>query len=404
MDDLRCDVVVVGGGPAGATAGKVLAERGASVLIVDKQRFPRDKPCGGGIPVRALKHFPYLVDVIDSYSFGLSVFSSSLAHQAVIQHREPVIAMVRRSVFDADLVRLAVERGARFKEGVAVERVRADGPMAEVVLTDGAVLRSSAVVVADGNGSRLARCLGYRYDMDHIGVNVVEEHPVDRKTMDEVFGEGRRVQIFMNPLGCAGYGWVFPKAECVNIGIGEFYHAIPQKGARRNLNELYAGFLRVLKERRLIPAGIHAVHPKGGVFPTKTLSRLSVGCAAVCGDAAGLTNPLTGEGIFSAMVSGELAAKAILSSLDGGGINGSGLASYQRDWMRGYGEDYRKYYWVSKRWKEPAERFVQVVGSDAQLRNLAVSLMTQDVKVRGFVWTMGPRLMTGYIKSRIGRF
>jgi len=105
---MKYDVVVVGAGPAGATAAKVLVEKGISVLLLDKQVFPRDKPCGGGLPARILKRYPYIRknDLIDSYSFQTCVHSSSLKYKIDVVKSEPIFAMVLRNTFDAGLVRL----------------------------------------------------------------------------------------------------------------------------------------------------------------------------------------------------------------------------------------------------------------------------------------------------------
>jgi flavin-dependent dehydrogenase len=252
---MKSDVVVIGAGPAGATAAKVLAEHGASVLLVDKQGFPRDKPCGGGITTRALRRFPYLQreHLIDSYSNCMHVFSSSLANQAHLEYAQPLIAMVRRTHFDAGLVRLAEESGAILKTGIAARRIVPEADGAQVFLEDGTTIGTSSVIVADGMGSHIARGLGHPADRHHVGVCIVEEHPVPRPVMDQLYTEGRHVQVVLNPFGIAGYGWVFPKGEHVNIGLGEFYHALPVDSSRKNLKQLYADFIMLLKKRKIIP-------------------------------------------------------------------------------------------------------------------------------------------------------
>ena len=100
---MKFDVTVVGAGPAGSTTAKFLAEKGVKVLLIDKDRFPRDKPCGGGIPLRTLKRFRYLKeedDLIDSYSYGGYAYSPSLKYRVELQKNEPPLAMVIRKKFD----------------------------------------------------------------------------------------------------------------------------------------------------------------------------------------------------------------------------------------------------------------------------------------------------------------
>ena len=109
------DVIVVGAGPAGSTAASILAERNLSVLLLDKDVFPRWKPCGGGLTIKTLNRFPYVKKVVDSYSYGGCVYSPSLEQYVSKTLEEPLIAMVSRRRFDEYLVKRAVEKGVVFK-------------------------------------------------------------------------------------------------------------------------------------------------------------------------------------------------------------------------------------------------------------------------------------------------
>ena len=105
---MKYEVVVVGAGPAGSTAAKFLSEKGVKVLLVDKSKFPRDKPCGGGLPARVLKRFEYIKDLIDSYSYGSYAYSPSLKFKMEFQQNDPFVAMILRNKFDYGLVKLAL--------------------------------------------------------------------------------------------------------------------------------------------------------------------------------------------------------------------------------------------------------------------------------------------------------
>jgi len=400
------DVIVVGAGPAGATAAKVLAENGVSVLLLDKHTFPRDKPCGGGLPTRILKRYPYIQKngLIDSYSHRLCVHSTSLQNQAHLDHPEPIVAMVRRPTFDAGLVTLATDSGADLKAGVAATRITTTKYRAHVTLNDGTFTPASYVIVATGMGSRITRDLGYHLSHRHIGACILEEYPVPRPVMDQVFGEDRCIHILLNVLGIAGYGWVFPKKDHVNIGLCEFYQALPRRRLKKNLKQLYPQFITLLKDHKIIPDTVTVGSPRGGVFPTLPQDQTYGDCTLLCGDAGGLVNPLTGEGIYYAMVSGELAARTVLHALKEGDPNTSSLFQYQRLWMRDFGDDYRTFYRVSRQWWNPAETLVRIIEQDPQLKELALSLVMGPTKVRDIRWTIGRRLIIGYVKARLGRF
>src|SRR4030042_4808777 len=119
---MKYDVIIVGAGPAGSTAAKFLSEKGVKTLLLDKDTFPREKPCGGGLTIKAVIRFPYIRDkgLADSYSYAGCVYSSKLQYKAESHRKEPIIAMVRRKHFDHELVKLARESGAIFKDGFCV--------------------------------------------------------------------------------------------------------------------------------------------------------------------------------------------------------------------------------------------------------------------------------------------
>jgi flavin-dependent dehydrogenase len=148
---MKYDVVIVGAGPAGATAAKFLSEKGVKVLLLDKSAFPRDKPCGGMVSLRTLKRFPYISeDLIASYSSGGRIYSSSLKHHIQVDKDEPVAVFVVRSHFDHGLVKLAVQSGTVLKDGVSATEMHISNEKAMIRLDDGESVESELVIGADG--------------------------------------------------------------------------------------------------------------------------------------------------------------------------------------------------------------------------------------------------------------
>src|SRR4030042_6990160 len=123
---MNYDVAIVGAGPAGSTAAKFLAEKGLKIALIDKDKFPRDKPCAGGLPSRVLKRFPYIneKDLMESYSYGGYALSPSLKYKVMVQKKDPVVEMVLRKKFDMGLVGLAVEKGVKLIDGKSVEDIK----------------------------------------------------------------------------------------------------------------------------------------------------------------------------------------------------------------------------------------------------------------------------------------
>jgi geranylgeranyl reductase family protein len=401
---MKYDVVVVGAGPAGATAAKVLAEKGIGVLLLDKQSFPRDKPCAGGLPSRAIKRYPYIIknDLIDSYSFRVCVHSSSLKYKIDALKSEPIIAMVLRDTFDAGLVNLASQSGVVFLGGKAAVRIKTNMECAQVTLSDGTTIDASYVIAADGMWSTMNKQLRGTQKNQNIGMCVLEEYSVSKNIMDQFFSEQRCVHIYLNIFGIVGYGWVFPKREHVNIGLCEFRHALTSEHQKKNLKTLYMQYITLLKENKIIPETLQVETVKGGVFPTMPMEQTYGARTVLCGDAGGLTNPLTGEGIYYAMVSGEIASKVIISALKNDFTNKQKLSLYQRGWMNDFGKDHKRFFRLSKGWRVDVENLVRLFEKDQKIIDLVLSVFMEPISIKKIQWKVARHVLYIYIKNRLG--
>lgn len=401
---MRYDVAIVGAGPAGSTAAKVLAEKGISVLLLDKQTFPRDKPCGGGLPIRTVKRYKYIEEnnLIDCYTHNICMHSTSLKYTVDIEKKEPLIAMVLRSTFDAGLVKIATQRGAQLQEGKTVVSMKTDEKDAHVLLQDGTTVDASFVIGADGMWSGISRQMGCPHDYNYAGVCVVEEYPVEKSVMDQLFGEGRCVHIHMNLLGLVGYGWVFPKKEHLNIGLGEFRHARRSNQQKVNLKTYYEKYLTLLKNSKIIPETIQPRALKGGIFPTLPVKKSYTQRTLVCGDAGGLTNPLTGEGIYYAMVSGEIAAHTIAHALENDLTQERALSVYQKEWMNDFGSDHKRFFRLSNGWRINNDNMIRIIGKDQKFVDIALSAILEPMKIKDIRFKIFRRLAYIYLKDRLG--
>jgi geranylgeranyl reductase family protein len=401
---MKYDVVVVGAGPAGSTAAKFLSEKGIHVLLLDKSSFPRDKPCGGGLPARVIKRYKYLEEnaLIDSYSYQIRLHSFSLKHKIDIEKNEPIVAMVLRNTFDEGLANLATRNGAVFLTGKPIKHIKISEEKTHLTLIDGTEIESHYVIAADGIWGSFGKQLGIRQSSKNIGVCIVEEFPLPKTTLDQYLSEKRQVHIHLNFQGVAGYGWVFPKAEHINIGICEFRQAIGPKKEKKNIKNIYENYLKILKETKLIPPTLQSKNPKGGVFPTSPVEQTSLDRVLLCGDAAGMVNPLTGEGIYSAMVSGEIAAEVIKEALESGITNKKILQGYQARWKRDFGDDNKRFFRWSQQWGMGKENIVRLFGKDSQLVDIAMKhVMTQE-SMKTYRWKLARRFLSIYLKDRFG--
>jgi len=304
------DVIVVGAGPAGATLAYELAKRGIGVLVLEKEKLPRYKCCAGGVTSKAAKLLDFDIsevteDVIHEVSFTFNLGSPYLG-----QHSQPLMYTVMRDVFDHFLVKRAQQLGAVLMDGQKVTQIQVGADWVEISTADN-VFRSRLVVGSDGAYSVVTRELGMGRSMEYaVGIEseivVAEEELAKWKS---------RAQI---DLGCipGGYAWVFPKRKHLSIGA----ECLASKA--RHLDRYHQKFLNSLG------IGSYTItRSSSHLIPTCTKGRLVwQDKALLLGDAAGLTDPLTGEGIYNAIRSAQLAAPVIEGSLVRGK---AGLQDYQ---------------------------------------------------------------------------
>ena len=287
------DVAIVGGGPAGSTAAYRLARAGASVLLVDRAAFPRDKPCGGGVTGRAARLLPFSIepvveDVVDRLECRLH-YGPRFERTA----HAPLALMTQRKRLDYFLLEKAAAAGADVRDGVKVTDVRASA-----LSVDGKDVQARIVIGADGCNGTTARALDLGGEIVH-GVALEANVPYDARFAHAMVLELAVVR--------GGYGWVFPKGDHLNVGVGGDESEAPR------LRE----HLRRLCEMHDIDFD-SATDTRGYRLPMRrpegTLAR---GTTALIGDAAGLVDPFSGDGMYEAFLSAQLVATAALAVLGG---------------------------------------------------------------------------------------
>jgi len=304
----RFDVVVVGAGPAGSTTAHRLASAGKHVLLLDKARFPRDKPCGGGLTIRAVRQIPVSPDPVVEHVVDRMAFRLRYATRFERKGREPLVLMTQRRRLDHYLVERAAEAGAEFRDGVKVADVIVDEEGARVTV-DGAPVEAAVLVGADGvNGTtRKALDLGGEFVM-----GVAFEGNVPKELVGDRFDGIAEFELGTIP---GGYAWIFPKGDHVNVGVGGWERVGPT----------LRGHLRVLCRAHGIDDG-SVSDLRGHRLPLRRSGSVAArGRALLVGDAAGLVDPLSGDGMYEAFASSRLAAETIVDLLEGRVVN---LESY----------------------------------------------------------------------------
>jgi geranylgeranyl reductase family protein len=290
----RWDVVVVGGGPAGLSAAYEAAGAGARTLVLERATHPRYKTCGGGLIGPTVGAVAERID-IPAVDRTNRLTATLDGRRRLTRHAAegPFITMIRRADFD-DALRAAAERaGAVVRQATAVRALDADGAVTRVRLADGSTVTADTVVGADGTAGVTAGHVGVRCDQVDLGLEL--ELPIPARLQG--FWRGR-VLLDWGPVP-ASYGWVFPKGDVLTVGV------IAPRGHADATRSYLRSFLR-----RLGLAGIEPIHDSGHLTRARAEdSPLRRGRVVVAGDAGGLLEPWSREGISFAVRSGALAGR-----------------------------------------------------------------------------------------------
>lgn len=334
------EVIVVGAGPAGATAAAALAARGVRTLLLDRKRFPRDKPCGGGARYGLLRRFPalgaWLGERVALHEIRRVHMESPSGMSVVAELPDPLYLTFRRLEFDAALVERARQAGAGVMEDarvVALER----GPRGITARCyDGRVFSAALAIGADGVNSVVAREAGLTrgFPDEALAVDTTEETPLGELAPERA----DTMYVAYGWRGWPGYGYVFPKRHHVDAGVGVLLPFLRTLGGA--VHDHHVRFLEESRARGTVrgrsnPANVKAYRlPLGGPLARTVGERVML-----CGDAGGFVNAYTGEGIYYAMVTGEHAAATAAEAVAAGDATEPTLARYETRWRAEIGDE-----------------------------------------------------------------
>ncbi|MBU3574940.1 geranylgeranyl diphosphate reductase [Polynucleobacter sp. UK-Mo-2m-Kol15] len=305
------DAVVVGGGPAGATAAQTLAQKGKHVLLLDKRG--RIKPCGGAIPPRLIKDFQIPDELLVAKAKSARMVSP-LGKTVDIPIENGFVGMVDRAQFDEWLRKRAVTAGAVREDGL-FESLQREGANVRIYYrTRGALdgdqgavksVLAKAVVGADGAKSQVGRSAGVQGCAE--ANYVFAYHEIIKTPSDKPlsFDASRCDVLYQKPVSPDFYGWVFPHGDTISIGTGSADKGFSLRNAVAKLRADVG-----LDSAELI-------RHEGAPLPMKPLKKWDDGQQVVlAGDAAGVVAPASGEGIYYAMLGGQLAGEAVAEFVD----------------------------------------------------------------------------------------
>jgi geranylgeranyl reductase family protein len=292
------DVIIVGGGPSGASAARKAATLGLNVLLFERENFPRNKPCGGALSEQAIRYLDFEIPkhLQEKDIFGARVHYKNQSVEKIKSHR--ISTLVTRGKFDTFLLDKAIEKGIEISQGEEVKRFNDKGDYIQV-FTKSNIYTSKFLILADGYPGKLSSQIRGREPKDMFATGVVTEIPADNRIIDAYIHNAIDIHFGVSDWG---YGWVFPHDGYFSVGIAGLTKHIPYP------KKTFTDFLATLPQD--IFKGDYEIH--GHLIPAGGYERNIVGNRTLLvGDAAGFVDPFYGEGIAYAIKSGQIAAELI---------------------------------------------------------------------------------------------
>ena len=380
------DAIVIGTGPAGATAARHVAAAGLDTLLIEKEKLPRVKTCGGALSEYALSNLGIEIpdSIIERECFGARIRYGACSLES--EARERLSVMVSRDKLDHYLTKCAVDAGAELVDGVRVRSVRTDDDRVVVETTEG-TFRSKVVIGADGVNSVCAKNVRVPFTPREICFALEAEIPASNKHIDEYILNKTEFHFGNVPKG---YGWVFPKDGHFSVGIGSIGGAIirPTDSYRRFLKDV----------------GFDYVRPRGHFLPVGGLDRKTyANRILLVGDAAGFVDAFLGEGIAYAIASGNMAAETVIGACQKNDFSQGFLSLYHKKCMDLFLPNLKHSYIFSVLFYRFPNLSSRILVNNETVLNKFVYLATSSLDYLSFMKWVALRLPYYLVKDVIGR-
>ena len=385
---------MIGAGPAGSAAARKSAQLGLKTLVLEKERMPRNKLCGGGVTPKVLKLLGFNLpdEIIESAPTSARIHVGPDCFK--FHSAAPLVYMTSREKFDTLLAGKAAEAGAEVKDGTSVQNLERHRSFVEVQTTHGS-FDAMMVIGCDGMGGPTARASGLygHWEPSAVAYAIESEVRVGEEAVHEFMGPDRYFDLYFG-VSPAGYGWVFPKDDHLTVGVG---CRLSKLRDGPELFKSFAGSLTELKGREIPVPQAHLI-PLGGAVRVPVVTDRVL----LAGDSAGFAEPFLGEGIYFAIQGGQIAAEIAEEAHRRGRFDAEFLKRYERRCKDAFGADFQFAYQLARESyleNYDMDRLAKFFFPAAKFRECMIGLMDGTVRYR----EARTKLAWLYLKYRLGR-
>lgn len=393
------DVLVVGAGPAGQNAAYNLAKAGISVCLIDGDKLPKSKVCGGALRSTVVRRFPYLEQIIKNITLAVirkATVYSPKSYKVTASPDHDLVFLISRFDFSRALLKLCQEAGVEQCFGQRVRRIVREKESMTAFLHSGEKIKAKAVIGCDGVNSLVARelDLNTRTSADYFGLASEQELEFDINFPND------EVLIYYGFQNRVGYSWVFPKGKLINVGSG--YNNIV-KGIIPQ--QVHQSFIHFLKEQKVLPNNFPVMGIRTWAVPNSGPMGKTFGDRVLlCGDAAGFVNPMTAEGMYYALASGELAAKVMIQSVKTNDYSSQRLSVYQKLWQKEFGREFKAMLSIQKflaNHSGMVDLVIKTFKNDTRVGNLLADFFTGRISYQRLKLGLLPKIGYLFAKAKV---
>ncbi|MHA1480224.1 MAG: NAD(P)/FAD-dependent oxidoreductase [Candidatus Thorarchaeota archaeon] len=398
------DVIVVGGGPAGATAARRIAQRNLSVVVFDKDTFPRNKACAGGIRNFVAENLDFSIEgVVERELFGQRLYGPS---GVLVDCTRTYVSghSVMRTEFDHLLLQKAGEAGADVRDGVKIISAEQNQERVTVETEDGQKISGKYLIGADGINSTIAKSLGFYqgWKQDSAAIAIEIEAEVGEEAVKRICGvpqdkEGAAIHIFFGPVP-HGYAWCFPKRSILSVGAG--CRQDRAKNIRADFNKWFDAFKKKHDISPTIVSDTAARLPYSGAVKKTVMGR-----TILIGDTAGFVNPFSGEGIPMAITSGIIAAPVLEKAMKE--ADPRVLSEYEKGWKEAIGDELKIGKGLAKKIyksNKNMETIMQIAHKDFHISDIMYKMISGEDTYKKLNKALTKRIMLKHPKAGISLY